>query len=105
LIVGEIMRTLIIVTLFLAAFSWSAFPSHTADGVVLPDVGRSPMKAYVIAAVPAAPYPCRAESRGDMIYVDDTNDTDEADICFCGIDADDVTYIWMTFDDHTVDCF
>lgn len=99
-------RSLIFLSaLLLALVNFSAFPSHIADGVLQPDIGRNPLKTYVIAAVPTAPYTCRLGAVGDYIYVDDTNDTAEAYICFCGVDADDTTYLWLKVEDNTADCF
>ena len=73
----------------------------TADGKV--ELG--PVTPQVVNAAPAQPFTCDAGVRGVMIYVDDTDDTAEAFICFCGVDADDSTYIWLRAGDSTQDCF
>jgi len=59
----------------------------------------------VINAAPSAPYTCDANHVGDIIYVDDTNDGDEADLCFCATDADDSTYIWIQAQATATACF
>jgi len=59
----------------------------------------------VIAAVPAQPFACDATQRARLIYVDDTNDTAEAFLCFCGTDADDTTYRWLKVNDPATNCF
>ena len=64
-----------------------------------------PVYPQVVAAVPAAPFACAAAHIGKIIYVDDNNDTAEAFLCFCGIDADDVTHIWLKAESPATDCF
>lgn len=58
-----------------------------------------------VAAVPAQPHACDATHLGQLIYVDDTNDTAESFLCFCGIDADDTTHIWLRADAPATNCF
>jgi len=58
-----------------------------------------------VAAVPAAPHACDAAHLGQLIYVDDNNDTAESFLCFCGIDADDSTHIWLKVEAPATDCF
>jgi len=38
---------------------------------------------------------CNSANRGLMAYVDDTDDTTEASMYFCGVDVDDTTPIWI----------
>jgi len=78
-----------------------------ADVQYVDTAGRgSPMvQPQVVEAVPAQPYACAAAHRGRLLYVDDTNDTAEAYLCFCGVDADDTTYIWLKVQDPAVNCF
>jgi hypothetical protein len=64
-----------------------------------------PVQPQVVAASPAAPYTCAVGVRGKMIYVDDTDDTAEAYLCFCGTDADDSSYVWLRADNPATDCF
>jgi hypothetical protein len=64
-----------------------------------------PVYPQVIAAVPAAPFACAATQLGKVIYVDDNNDTAEAYLCFCGLDADDTTPIWLKAENPATDCF
>jgi hypothetical protein len=59
----------------------------------------------VVAAAPAQPYACVVAHRGRMIYVDDNNDTLEAFTCFCGVDADDATYVWLRTANPAANCF
>ena len=68
-------------------------------------IGSPIVQPQVIAAVPAQPYACAVAHRGRLLYVDDNNDTNEAYLCFCGVDADDSTYIWLRVEDPNVDCF
>lgn len=58
-----------------------------------------------VAAVPAQPHACDASHLGQLIYVDDSNDTTESYLCFCGLDADDTTHIWLKVADPTANCF
>lgn len=59
----------------------------------------------VISDTPSAPFTCALQHVAKQIYVDDTNDTAEAYLCFCGQDADDTTWIWLKSQDPSVDCF
>lgn len=68
-------------------------------------IGSPIIQPQIVAAVPAQPYACVIAQRARVIYVDDTNDTDEAYLCFCGVDADDSTYIWLKIEDPNTDCF
>jgi len=58
-----------------------------------------------VAAVPAQPWACDAAHLGEIIYNDDNNDTAESYLCFCGIDADDATHIWLRADIPATDCY
>ena len=42
---------------------------------------------------------------GVMIQVNDSNDTAESYMCFCGVDANDATYIWLKVQNPAVNCF
>lgn len=68
-------------------------------------IGSPKVQPQVVAAVPAQPYVCDINQRGRIIYVDDTNDTNESFLCFCGTDADDSSYIWMKVEDPNTNCF
>lgn len=59
----------------------------------------------VVDAAPSQPFACAAAHLGKVIYVDDTNDTAEAYLCFCGLDADDTTPIWLKAENPATDCF
>lgn len=108
------MKKLVIILWILAiAVVCYGFPSENADGVWKSRIiGREKsqysydnVKAYEIAAVTAAPYACTADHIGDMVYQDDTDDTDEAYICYCGTDADDATYVWLQINWAGQDCW
>lgn len=59
----------------------------------------------IVNLAPAQPYACDVSVRGNIIYIDDTNDLGESYLCFCGVDADDATYLWMRAYDPAVECF
>jgi hypothetical protein len=59
----------------------------------------------VISATPSAPFTCDVNQIAKQIYVDDTDDTAEAYLCFCGTDADDTSYIWLKVENPAADCF
>jgi hypothetical protein len=63
------------------------------------------IEPQVVDAAPVQPYTCAVGQRGRLIYVDDNNDTAEAYLCFCGVDADDATYIWLKVEAPAVNCF
>lgn len=73
------------------------YVDNSGDGI--------PIYPQVVDAAPSAPFTCAVGVRGKFIYVDDSNDTAEAYLCFCGVDADDSTYIWLKAQDPTVNCF
>lgn len=68
-------------------------------------LGSPMVQPQVVAAAPAEPYACVAAQRGRLIYVDDTNSGTEAYLCFCGVDADDATYIWLKVEAPATNCF
>ena len=90
-------KILFIISLFLAVISLAAARFSS-------DRGRTYLK-IISAAVPAEPYDCTADNEGELLYVNDTNDTDESYTCFCGIDADDTTYEWFKLEEPNTDCF
>lgn len=57
-----------------------------------------------VSATPTEPYVCAAATAGGMVYVDDTDDTAPARMCFCGTTADDTTYDWLQVNDPTAAC-
>lgn len=67
--------------------------------------GTPRIQPQVVAAVPSQPYACDVNQRGRLLYVDDTDDTAESYLCFCGVDADDATYAWLKVEDPATDCF
>lgn len=73
------------------------YEDNAGDGI--------PVQPQVVSASPSAPFACALGVRGKMIYVDDTDDTAESYLCFCGVDADDATYIWLRVADPTANCF
>ena len=81
--------------------------SLAADVTYIDTAGKGSPKVQpqVVATVPAQPYACAVGQRGRLIYVDDTNDTAEAYLCFCGVDADDNTYVWLKAEDPATNCF
>ena len=93
-----IVALILAIAIFVTAVVYAT--NSTTDGA--PIFVATPQ---VVAAVPAAPFTCAIGVRGWLIYVDDTNDTAEAYTCFCGVDADDATYIWLKVQDPAVDCF
>ena len=68
-------------------------------------LGTPAIQPQVVSAAPAAPFTCELAQQGRFVYVDDTDDTAESFVCFCGVDADDATYIWLRLDNPAVDCF
>lgn len=68
-------------------------------------LGSPVVQPQVVSATPAQPYACAAGQRGRVIYVDDTDDGAEAYLCFCGVDADGGTYIWMKAASPATNCF
>ena len=90
----KVLILLAALCLFLGA---TRYLNNTGDGI--------PIYPQVVAAVPAAPYTCDATQVGKTIYVDDNNDTAESYLCFCGVDADDSTPIWLKAQDPAVNCF
>jgi len=59
----------------------------------------------VVLGVPVAPFVCTVDHIGKQTYVDDTNDTNEAYLCFCGDSNDAGAYKWMKTESPAVDCF
>ena len=86
---------IVIVGLFLVGFV------ATQNGELI----ISAMHPQIVNTTPSQPFVCSATYRGVVIYVDDTDDTKEAYLCFCGVDADDVTYIWLKVDNPANNCF
>jgi hypothetical protein len=68
-------------------------------------LGTPAVQPQVVSAAPAEPFVCDATQRGRFVYVDHNDDTDESFVCFCGVDADDATYVWLRMDDTAVNCF
>lgn len=64
-----------------------------------------PVYPQVIHDTPTEPFTCDVNQRGKMIYVDDNNDTARSYLCFCGVDDDDATYIWLKAENPATDCF
>jgi hypothetical protein len=81
----------------LTAFGATRYMNSDGDGI--------PVYPQEVGATPAAPYTCSVTHRGKMIYVDDSNDTAEAYLCFCGVDADDSSYVWLKAEAPATDCF
>ena len=73
------------------------------DGLVQSDVGYLPVT--VTSATPAEPYDCVVGVSGVIIHVNDSNDTLESFLCFCGVDADDATYEWFRVASPSTNCF
>jgi hypothetical protein len=80
----------VVMTILLFGYS-----SHVQNGNALANYVR----AESISAAPAAPYTCDANHLADFVYKDDTNDGNEAYMCFCG-QAVGGAYTWL--DVHTV---
>mgnify|MGYP001568262241 CR=1 FL=1 len=73
------------------------------DGLIQSDIGFQPVT--VTNVTPAEPYACAVGVSGVMIQVNDSNDTAESYMCFCGVDANDATYIWLKVQNPAVNCF
>ncbi len=73
------------------------------DGLIQSDIGFQPVT--VTNVTPAQPYSCVAAVSGVIIHVNDSNDTAESFMCFCGVDADDSTYGWFRVANPAVNCF
>ena len=68
-------------------------------------LGSPVVQPQVVGTSVAEPYACVLAQRGRLIYVDDTDDTKESYICYCGVDNDDSTYRWLRASDPEVFCF
>lgn len=55
-------------------------------------------------ALPTKPTCATSVNAGQIIYVDDSNDTAVAMLCVCRADADDTTYSWVQISDNTSAC-
>lgn len=77
------------------------YSSHTQNGNALANYNRG----YSIAAVPAAPYTCDVNHLADFVYKDDTDDGVEATTCYCGLDNDDATPVWINADNPNNNCW
>ena len=92
---------LILLAIILLTVWVMGYASHTQNGNVLANYVRS----YVIAAAVAQPYACDTNHLADIIYNDDTNDGNEAFLCYCAIAADDVTPTWMDLHNPLNTCY
>lgn len=73
------------------------------DGLIQSDVGFQPVT--VTHATPTEPYDCVVGVTGVIIHVNDSNDTAESYLCYCGVDADDASYEWFKVQNPAVNCF
>jgi len=58
----------------------------------------------IIAAAVAQPVACAAGTAGMIVYVDDNDDTNPAELCICAEIADDATFDWVQVQDMTAPC-
>lgn len=73
------------------------------DGLIQSDMGFQPVT--VTHATPTEPYDCVVGVSGVIIHVNDSNDTAESYLCYCGVDADDAAYEWFKVQNPAVNCF
>jgi len=73
------------------------------DGLIQSDTGFQPVT--VTNVTPAEPYDCVVGVTGVIIHVNDSNDTLESFLCFCGVDADDASYEWFRVASPATNCF